>query len=481
MYSMKHKILTRCVAFLLIVTICFQTAPRASAALANPSDAATAENVLEVLRQYDADAYHILKSEYDGGTDYLTEHAETFSNTSIICAINTAIHETYHGYTFHQANTFSGERIYLGGGKSYDVDYSVVYGGNFTKTEEMARSIPVELQTTRYKSYIAPGSPVTANTQGVFGLLNEFTAYYWGLETMNSLAQYLLDTDANAEDWQFHVRSVGNNLTAYAEFKYWTLHYMIYIKSANPALYQVILNNEAYCAAYAEADAKFVSEIDRSRKIVDNCGEYLRGKGYSVEWSDTSISLTRKDNSGVGVPLNDYTALMEELEKAEYTEMDSILKKNSPQQPSLPMAIARTQTVKLDGRDVEFQCYAVKDAGGNETNYVKLRDLAQALNGTNAQFNVGWDGKVSITSNTSYQVVGGEGTTPYSGNQPYKDVSDTPVSFNGSSVNLTSFSITYQDGGYTYYKLRDLGQLLNFNVKWDGGVVIETDNPYTGE
>ena len=48
-------------------------------------------------------------------------------------------------------------------------------------------------------------------------------------------------------------------------------------------------------------------------------------------------------------------------------------------------------------------------------------------------------------------------------------------------MHLTSFVITYQGGGYTYYKLRDLGQLLNFNVKWDGGVVIETDNPYTGE
>ena len=160
------------------------------------------------------------------------------------------------------------------------------------------------------------------------------------------------------------------------------------------------------------------------------------------------------------------------------------------QQPTLPTVetipatgtvYARTQTVKLDGRDVEFQCYAVKNAEGNETNYVKLRDLAQALNGTAAQFNVGWDGKISIASNTPYQAVGGEGTTPYSGDQTYKAVSDILVNFNGKDVNLTSFSITCQDGGYTYYKLRDLGQLLNFNVKWDGGVVIETDKPYMGQ
>ena len=162
----------------------------------------------------------------------------------------------------------------------------------------------------------------------------------------------------------------------------------------------------------------------------------------------------------------------------------------TPDKPTLPTveqipatgtAVARTQAVKLDGRDVEFQCYAVKNAAGDETNYVKVRDLAQALNGTKAQFNVDWDGRISITSDTPYVAVGGEGTTPYSGDQPYRLVSNTPVSFNGSSVNLTSFSISYQGGGYTYYKLRDLGQLLNFNVTWNGSsIIVESDKPYTG-
>lgn len=145
-------------------------------------------------------------------------------------------------------------------------------------------------------------------------------------------------------------------------------------------------------------------------------------------------------------------------------------------------AVAQTQNVLLDGKTVQFQYYAVKDANGNMTNYVKLRDLAQALNGTKAQFNVGWDGKISITSNTAYEVKGGEGSTPYSGDQPYTAVSNTPVSFNGSDVNLTSFQLKDSAGnGYTYYKLRDLGQLLNFNVMWNGSsIVVESDKPYTG-
>ena len=41
-----------------------------------------------------------------------------------------------------------------------------------------------------------------------------------------------------------------------------------------------------------------------------------------------------------------------------------------------PRAVPRsasTQTVTVDGKAVEFQMYALKDANGNDTNYVKLR------------------------------------------------------------------------------------------------------------
>ena len=38
-------------------------------------------------------------------------------------------------------------------------------------------------------------------------------------------------------------------------------------------------------------------------------------------------------------------------------------------------------------------------------------------------------------------------------------------------------------GGYTYYKLRDLGQVLGFNVSWSAqrGIYIDSDKPYTAD
>ncbi len=144
------------------------------------------------------------------------------------------------------------------------------------------------------------------------------------------------------------------------------------------------------------------------------------------------------------------------------------------------IAHASTQTVLLDGEKVEFQCYALWDAEGNPTNYIRLRDLAYYLNGTPAQFEVGWNWMVSITAKLPYTPNGSELTTPFTGDREF-DTVDSDTLLNGSPVLLSAILLTDDDGGgYTYYKLRDLGMALNFNVGWtkEKGLFVETDKPY---
>ncbi len=139
-------------------------------------------------------------------------------------------------------------------------------------------------------------------------------------------------------------------------------------------------------------------------------------------------------------------------------------------------AYASTQAVEVDGKKVEFQMYALKDAAGNPTNYVKLRDVAHVLNGTKAQFSVGYDGSISVTTGQPYADAGGEMTTPYSGDRAYRDGSGS-VKVNGQSASLESIILTDDAGGdYTYFKLRDLGTALGFQVDWsaDRGVFLNT-------
>lgn len=151
--------------------------------------------------------------------------------------------------------------------------------------------------------------------------------------------------------------------------------------------------------------------------------------------------------------------------------------------PAGGMAYTSTQIVMVDGKAMQFQMYALKDARGNDTNYIKLRDLAYVLNGTRAQFDVTWNGAVNVETGRAYRVTGEEMRTPFSGNRAY-EMALSATNVNGSPVNLTAILLKDDSGGgYTYYQLRDLGRALGFNVGWEAGrgIFVETDKPYAGQ
>ena len=150
-------------------------------------------------------------------------------------------------------------------------------------------------------------------------------------------------------------------------------------------------------------------------------------------------------------------------------------KPSTPVQPA-STAYARSQTVTVDGSPITFQTYALKDDKGYETNYVKVRDVASVLNGTSAQFNVDWDGAVTLQSKAAYLPNGSEMSTPFSGDRSYT-VATAPTKVDGAVTALDAILLQDDAGnGYTYYKLRDLGEALGFQVDWsaEAGITVTT-------
>lgn len=140
-------------------------------------------------------------------------------------------------------------------------------------------------------------------------------------------------------------------------------------------------------------------------------------------------------------------------------------------------AVPNASAVYVNGKVVSFEAYTI---GGY--NYFKLRDFAMALRGTGKQFEVGWDGgknAVSLKSNAAYTPVGGELAVSGSAISKIATLSTSKVYLDGAEVKLTAYVI----GGNNYFKLRDLGCALHFNVTWDGAasaVRIDTSAGYTG-
>ena len=131
----------------------------------------------------------------------------------------------------------------------------------------------------------------------------------------------------------------------------------------------------------------------------------------------------------------------------------------------------------MDGEAAAPAAYVI---GGS--NYVKLRDVAQLLNGTAAQFGVEWDSaaqRIDLTDGAAYVPVGGELAAPAAGRQQAA-LTEAPVYLDGQALDLTAYHIK----GNNYFKLRDLGAALDFSVIWDAQtqtVCIDTDAPYTEE
>ncbi len=151
-----------------------------------------------------------------------------------------------------------------------------------------------------------------------------------------------------------------------------------------------------------------------------------------------------------------------------------------------PQAEESTQKITIGDKVVELKAYAIKDEFGGLTNYVRIRDIALLLNGTKAQFEVSWDGAVNLVKGKAYTPNGDEMKVPFSGKQNYT-LSANPTKIDGYEIskwNLSAIMLTDSNGGgYTYYKLRDLGQQLGFNVGWSEakGVYIEPDKEYSWE
>ena len=203
--------------------------------------------------------------------------------------------------------------------------------------------------------------------------------------------------------------------------------------------------------------------------------------GSESQWQQIAIGEGNDDLLNSTIHYSDVTpAEPEQPAEPEAPEVPTVPERPAP--PATGTAYPSTQTVDLDGTKVEFQMYALRDENGNPTNYVKVRDLALALNGTAAQFNVDWDGAVNLVAGTAYVPNGSENSTPFSGNRSYKTPS-SPTNVNGAVSDLQAIMLTDDNGGgYTYYQLRDLGRMLGFNVDWSSerGVFIETDKPYSG-
>jgi hypothetical protein len=186
--------------------------------------------------------------------------------------------------------------------------------------------------------------------------------------------------------------------------------------------------------------------------------------GINGDYLDnTEISAAIRTMHGLDVPDNLYpvkpTAAAQEIAAA----------------PAAASAVPSAQSVTVDGAAVAFDAYNI-----NGSNYFKLRDLAKILSGTGKQFEVSYNAEkkaIDITTDKAYTADGSE-MKPGDGTTKDAVKSSASVYINGKLVTLLAYNI----GGNNYFKLRSLGQAVDFGVTYDqttNAIAIDTTKGYT--
>jgi len=165
--------------------------------------------------------------------------------------------------------------------------------------------------------------------------------------------------------------------------------------------------------------------------------------------------------------------------KAYYEEVDKPEVPVVPDVPEVPVTVekkvayAARAKVTVDGKPAEFQTYTIDDY-----TYFKLRDIASAINGTSKQFMTFWDEgtqSIQLVRRAPYTSTGSSAVGKYS--DTIATTSTAKLYCDGVKKDVSAYTIN----DYTYYKLRDIAQLINMGVTWNESTMtigIETTQSY---
>lgn len=141
----------------------------------------------------------------------------------------------------------------------------------------------------------------------------------------------------------------------------------------------------------------------------------------------------------------------------------------------ISVASPTSSKVLINGNEVAFTAYNI---GGN--NYFKLRDIASAINGTDKNFSVSWDGEnnaISLGRKKTYINVGGELVINSNACAVEPKISNPKIFVDGKLTTFMAFNID----GNNYIKLRDLGEVFDFGVDWNEStqtIEVNTNKSY---
>jgi hypothetical protein len=247
------------------------------------------------------------------------EYCDRSSITQFLSSISTTVHETTHGYDSQIPYMLAkqGSFIWNDGnseGFYFDDLYKVAF--KFPKNKlfpsaELIRTIPIELRTFRFPTYVTSSSRnQSTQSEGIIGLMEEFNAYYHGSKVIFDLLPVFKEEYGNNFLWSWSSQFTSNSESFY-EFDFFIKEYLLYAKSNYPELYEELKNDDEFKLIYKNIRSRFSCLIDQYEKKYDEFTIFAKKNGGVIYSSNKHSSLI-------------YPILAEQIKSPRYSEINSI-------------------------------------------------------------------------------------------------------------------------------------------------------------
>ncbi|MES0491908.1 MAG: hypothetical protein ABUK01_18075 [Leptospirales bacterium] len=223
-------------------------------------------------------------------------------------ALSSAVHEETHAFTGSAKYDMLGKHISKrgntiafevpnGGISSFYLDgwgIHHLFRTKYYDSKKMTAILPAKkFKGLRYDTYIVGGEYSVSRQFGIYGLLNEYHAYYHGNKINHGMN----------EDGVY--KDLSNAYTAFPEFTLFILKYMQFAKKRYPAIYKTMMKEKETLETFIRIHDKFEpifcdlalskNEFDKSIYNYKNIGETTyKGRSCSVTLKMYETTDTKK-------------------------------------------------------------------------------------------------------------------------------------------------------------------------------------------
>lgn len=267
-----------------------------------PSGPADIPAMRALLQRYSATGHYILTT-HDalpgrfvlGDTTITLSHSGGFGDyfadgapAELVGNMGTAVHEVYHAYSSLMGYQLLVDArlpradgvhaIYVGGAPLL-VRYGPLY-----PAAEMDTTFPGDARSFRYPTYVSPSQPTqSTQSEGVYGLLDEWAAYYHSSRTQLDFWPWVRD-EAPADArllWSYHV-GVQDVWMPHVELKMFVLHYLLHAQRFRPDVYRALLADAGFRRAFVAVDAAYAALIAEGARLEPTIQAFARSRGVDL-------------------------------------------------------------------------------------------------------------------------------------------------------------------------------------------------------